>query len=91
MRVPAILLLTLLVSGCRTFGLGGGCGEPPEYNSSDDVAPLQVPPGLDVPDTRAALRIPPLEAPERPRGADERCLDAPPPFVVPKPKPSPQA
>jgi hypothetical protein len=43
-----------------------------------------VPPGLDAPDTRNALPIPPLSEPERPRKAEDPCLDAPPKYSVPK-------
>jgi len=39
-----------------------------------------VPPGLDAPNTRNALKVPPLNTPERVRGKDEPCLDIPPPF-----------
>ena len=45
------------------------------------MPPLQAPPGLDAPDTRNALKVPPLNTPERVRGKDEPCLDAPPPFA----------
>jgi uncharacterized lipoprotein len=53
-----------------------------DYAGAEEVPPLQAPPGLDKPDTRNALKIPPLNTPERPRGKDEPCLDAPPPFAT---------
>jgi hypothetical protein len=76
------------ISACRALG-GGACSQPPEYNSSDDRAPLAIPAGLDGPDTRTALRIPPLDTPERPRGPDEPCLDAPPRYETPRPQAQP--
>jgi hypothetical protein len=48
------------------------------------MPPLQAPPGLEAPDTRNALRVPPLNTPERTRGKDEPCLSAPPPYATPK-------
>ena len=49
-----------------------------------ELPPLKAPPGLDPPDTRNALKLPPLDTPERPRGKNEACLDIPPPFANPK-------
>jgi hypothetical protein len=46
---------------------------------------LQIPAGLQGPDTRSSLPVPPLAEPERPRRADEPCLDAPPPYANPAP------
>jgi uncharacterized lipoprotein len=85
-----VLLATAVLAGCKTSG--GGCGKPPEYTNSDSVPPLQVPAGMDAPNTRGALRIPELETPERPRGPEEPCLDQPPKYVPhAKPAPQPQA
>ncbi|MBX3703425.1 MAG: hypothetical protein KF822_06585 [Steroidobacteraceae bacterium] len=76
-------------------GLAGGCGllpdaysgcdKPQPYQSAQDVPRLQVPPGVDAPDTRNALRIPAVPAPERPaeRG---RCLDHPPAYGGARPQ-----
>jgi len=70
-------------------GLAGGCGllpdaysgcdKPQPYQSAQEMPALQVPAGADAPDTRNALRIPAVPAPERPPGAG-RCLDHPPAY-----------
>ena len=52
-----------------------------------ELPPLQAPAGLEAPDTRNALKVPPLNTPERVRGKDEPCLDIPPPFASPKASP----
>ncbi|MGD9597808.1 MAG: hypothetical protein AB7G76_07250 [Steroidobacteraceae bacterium] len=85
-----VFLAATTLGACRS--MGGGCGAPPEYTNSDSIPPLEVPPGMDLPNTRGALRIPELDTPERPRGPDEPCLDQPPKYVPPaKPAPQPQA
>ncbi len=56
-----------------------------DYAAAVDNQPLQVPAGLQGPDTRSALPVPPLAEPERPRRADEPCLDAPPRYANPAP------
>jgi len=57
-----------------------------------NLPPLQIPPGLDTPDTTSALRIPRLNEPAPPRrtGRDP-CLDEPPSYNTPKPQARPQA
>jgi hypothetical protein len=52
------------------------------------MPPLKAPAGLETPDTRNALRVPVLNTPERPRGRNEPCLDAPPPFESAKTVPA---
>ena len=42
--------------------------------------PLKVPPGLDAPDTRNAIKVPDLNEPERPRSKNEPCLSQPPSY-----------
>lgn len=51
-----------------------------DYVGAQEMPPLKAPDGLDAPNTRNALKVPPLNTPERVRGRDEPCLDAPPPF-----------
>lgn len=81
------LLGASLLSACNTFG--GACNKPTEYTNSESIPPLEVPAGLEAPDTRAALRIPELDTPERPRAPTEPCLDEPPPFsTAPKAQPA---
>ena len=87
MRIPTLLIASclglLVLSGCKSFGTT--CKQDnKDYVGAKELPPLKAPPGLDPPDTRNALRIPPLESPERPRGKNEACLDVPPPFTNPK-------
>jgi len=85
------LLLVLALAGCKSFGGGGSCDKPREYTNSESLPPLQVPPGMDLPDTRGALRVPELDTPERVRGPGEPCLDEPPRYVPPPVAPQPAA
>jgi len=87
MRTPAILFTSalglLLLSGCKSHG--PTCNQSnKDYVGAPELPPLKAPPGLEAPDTRNALRVPPLDTPERPRTKNEACLDAPPPFTNPK-------
>ena len=51
-----------------------------DYVGAKEMPPLKAPDGLENPDTRNVLKVPALNTPERVRGRDEPCLDAPPPF-----------
>lgn len=56
------------------------------YQAALEVAPLQVPEGAVAPDTRGAMRVPKVTAPELPRDPD-RCLDQPPSYgTTPAPR-----
>jgi uncharacterized lipoprotein len=87
MRKPVILVacvlpLVLLV-GCKSHGQT--CKQDnKDYVGAQELPPLKAPPNLDPPNTRNALKVPPLDTPERVRGKDEPCLDIPPPFTNPK-------
>jgi opacity protein-like surface antigen len=54
-----------------------GCNDVKPYESAKGRAPLQVPAGADMPDTRNALKIPDVNSPELPVEAGT-CLDHPP-------------
>ena len=87
MRKPAIFLASVLalalLSGCKSKETS--CKQDnKDYVGAQELPPLKAPPGLEPPDTRNALKIPPLDTPERPRGKNEACLDVPPPFANPK-------
>ena len=87
MRIAGILLASLLaaalLNGCKSGG--PVCKQTNKaYVGAKEAPPLKAPPGLEAPDTRNALKVPELNTPERPRGKDEPCLDAPPPFSTPK-------
>ena len=101
MRIVGIILSTTLciagVSGCKSRM--ASCSQSnKDYAGAQELPPLKAPPGLETPNTRNSLKVPPLNTPERIRGKDEPCLDIPPPFASSKtappaptaaPKPSP--
>jgi len=87
MRKPVILLASVLalaaLSGCKHRG--ETCKQDnKDYVGARELPPLKAPPELQAPDTRNALKVPPLATPERVRGKTEPCLDSPPPFASPK-------
>jgi uncharacterized lipoprotein len=94
MRIAGIVIATLLSTALST-----GCVKKlseckhtdKDYAGAKEMPPLKAPPGLQDPDTRNALRVPPLDTPERIRGKNEPCLDAPPPFANPKTPEAPKA
>ncbi len=93
-RVLALVALLLPMSGChlvRAVSMST-CRDSQPYLKARSVAPLQIPAGLDPPDTTNALRLPQLNEPAPPpRGAKQPCLDAPPPFKVQQAARTPQA
>jgi len=96
MYVSKVLAVGLLVgvvcatSGCNPFRKKNAnlvCKGPEGYATAASAPPLQIPPGLQSPDTRNALKVPDLNTPEPPtRKQSEGCLDEPPPYVIAKPK-----
>lgn len=84
-RRPWIVLLiasSAALGGCSQV-FKTTCARPQDYATAIDNKPLQVPAGLQGPDTRSALPVPPLAEPERQRAASEPCLDAPPKYATP--------
>ena len=74
----AWIVAVLPLSGCGLLpDAYSGCDEVRPYQSAVDGAPLRVPAGSDMPDTRNALRIPELTTPELPRESGA-CLEHPP-------------
>jgi len=95
MRIAGIFLLGLVattgLSGCFKSKMVSCNQSNKDYAGAKEMPPLQAPAGLDAPNTRNALKVPPLNTPERLRGKDEPCLDIPPPFASQKaaaPKPA---
>jgi len=84
MRTVGIVLIGVLaatgLSGCFKSKLASCNQTNKDYAGAQEMPPLQAPAGLDTPNTRNALKVPPLNTPERIRGKDEPCLDIPPPF-----------
>lgn len=62
------------------------CSRAQPYQSAETLAPLKVPAGSDLPDTRNALRIPDVTATERPRDG-KACIDHPPSYGTVRPRP----
>ena len=89
MRIAGILLLSVLattsLTGCFKSRLTSCSQDNKDYAGAQEMPPLQAPPGLEAPNTRNALKVPPLNTPERVRGKDEPCLDIPPPFSTSTP------
>lgn len=86
--VGLLVAATAAISGCNPFRSAADlCRDPEGYAQAQSVPPLVIPPGLESPDTRNALRIPALDTPDPPpRTRAQGCLDEPPSFVIPKPK-----
>ena len=79
-----VVLVVGVLPGCgRLFK--ATCVRPGDFAAAIDNKPLQVPAGLQGPDTRTSLPVPKLEEPERARGPEEPCLDAPPRYANPAP------
>ena len=97
-KVLAVAILTGVVvatAGCNPFRRSSAKNEPcrdaTAYAHNEVIPTLQIPAGLESPDTKNALRIPDLNTPEPPtRTHGQGCLDEPPPYVIVKPK-EPQA
>jgi uncharacterized lipoprotein len=70
----------VLAAGCRSPGT---CRNSQAYAAAEEVPALKMPAGLDGPDTREAMQVPPLTEPEVPRPAKGPCLEEPTPLVKP--------
>jgi uncharacterized lipoprotein len=85
-RVALVVAVAGALGGCRAIGGGStACHKPAPYQAAESRPPLEIPPGLEAPDTRGALRIPQLNEPAPPPRDSGPCLDEPPPFAVPRP------
>lgn len=96
MMVVLLAAAVSVTAGCNPFRDKASkanelCKEPEALKTTPDNPALKIPAGLESPDTRNALRIPPLNTPVPPtRTKGQGCLDEPPSFVIAKPK-EPQA
>lgn len=81
-RVLCVLLAAASVASCSRLGLRSrtACREPQLPATLVDNAPLKVGPGMDLPDTRNAVRVPELKEPEKPRSKSDPCLSRPPAY-----------
>jgi len=78
----------LMLSGCKVIHHithDDACNKPQAYQRASSIAPLNIPQGLDGPDTSRALDVPPLNEPA-PRALTPKdpCMYAPPSFDVPQ-------
>jgi len=79
-RLWTLLPALAFTNGCALLpDAGSGCNEPRPYQAAREVPPLRAPEGAVAPDTRNAMRIPPVAAPRLP-AEDSRCLDQPPSY-----------
>jgi uncharacterized lipoprotein len=82
----AVATALAISAGCGLLpGANSSCEKPQPYQSARTEAPLRVPSGSDMPDTRNALGIPEVTAPERPADGTG-CLDHPPSYGASRPQ-----
>jgi uncharacterized lipoprotein len=89
MRAMRFLSLAALLplAGCGLLpDAYTGCDEARPYQTAKEMGPLRVPAGADLPDTKNALKIPDVKAPDIPLEAGT-CLEHPPPFGKDRPQP----
>lgn len=81
-QLAVIGIILASSTGCSWFHHGGRakCREPTIGANAKNLPPLKMPAGLDAPDTRNAVKIPPLSEPEHPRGLKDPCLSSPPSY-----------
>lgn len=75
------------LSGCHTLRAFTQSSCPEDrgaYTKAASIPPIRVPVGIDPPDTKSALQLPPLNEPDLPPGAKGACLDEPPRFTEPR-------
>lgn len=85
MSKSRFLLLPLVgglavLAGCSAVG-GGSCLKPPPAADTGDLPPLRIPVGLDAPDTRSAMKVPPPEERAVAPPPVSGCLENPPQIV----------
>ena len=83
-RIGSCLLAMALLalSGCSWLHHKriSSCRELTVVDQANTLPALRVPPGLDAPDTRNAIKVPALSEPERPRAPTDPCLSRPPSY-----------
>jgi len=61
------------------------CDKAQPYEAAQQLAPLAVPAGADLPDTRNSLKIPEIKAPQVP-AEPGKCLEHPPSYGTARPR-----
>jgi uncharacterized lipoprotein len=79
-RIVLVIAVAILSNGCSRLlhGFAPDCHKPQEYQRAVQKAPLQVPAGLDTPNTAGALVIPTIGVTPPPPGRHDQCMDVPP-------------
>lgn len=79
-RIFLVIAVAILCNGCARVlhGFAPDCHKPQEYQRAVQKPPLQVPAGLDTPNTTGALVIPTVELAPPPPGRHDQCMDVPP-------------
>jgi uncharacterized lipoprotein len=79
-RFVPLIVVAILSSGCARVlhGFAPDCHKPQEYQRAAQRPPLQVPAGLDTPNTTGALVIPVAGVAPPPPGRRDQCMDVPP-------------
>jgi uncharacterized lipoprotein len=83
LAIATCALFAVMLGGCSWMHHGkrvARCREPAVGGEAKNMPSLKMPPGLDAPDTRNAIKIPPLGEPEQPRSPTDPCLSQPPSF-----------
>ena len=84
--LAGMMAVLVTASGCSWFHRGSHkCREPMMRSGVANGPGLALPPGLDAPDARGAVRIPELKEPEQPRSARDPCLSTPPDYKTSQP------
>jgi hypothetical protein len=79
LRLPALLLGALALTGCGSIGT---CGNPDaEYLTARSNESLRVPQGMTQPDRSAALSVPAAVAPKPAAREGDGCLEMPPDYL----------
>ena len=87
-RCVALVAVAAVAGGCGLLpDAYSSCSKPQPYQAAAETAPLKVPAGSDLPDTRNALKIPAVTAPERPKDTTS-CIDHPPSYGAARPQPA---
>jgi len=75
-RLIVFLSLAGLTAGCHM--LRPNCRGIEDYQTAQEVPALRVPAGMDSPDVKNVLKIPPPPVAPPPLGGKDACLEAPP-------------
>jgi uncharacterized lipoprotein len=77
-RLLTVAAAAACLSGCIFSKLNPDCHTRQDYQRALSAPPLQVPSGLDSPNTQGALVIPKVELAPPPPGPHDTCYDVPP-------------